>query len=197
MNSTSSKTILTKVPTNLPPEREYILTVWVWKMLLERERFPRDFYPSFLLHHVRFVDKYEQDNNGRVFFLVTDLSPTCVHILEKEFFSTRTHPWSVDRKRKCKVNLQQNHTCSSLPIRPATDHQAAHGQPTWLQSTYWHASPTHVSPAAQHWQHAMQVGNRCTKQHTCSVRSNDTPMFHFYAMVHLDALAFNKLQIQT
>ena len=194
-----TKQNLTKVPTNLPPEREYFLTVWVWKMLLERERFPRDI-SILLFFFIMFASSTSMSKTTMAgfFFLVTDrlISYLRTHT-RKEFFSTRTHPWSVDRKRKCKVNLQQNHTCSALPIRPATDHQAAHGQPTWLQSTYWHASPTHVSPAAQHWQHAMQVGNRCTKQHTCSVRSNDTPMFHFYAMVHLDALAFNKLQIQT
>ena len=130
MNSTSSKTILTKVPTNLPPEREYFLTVSPKNATGKRKISKRHFYPSFL-HHVRFVDKYEQDNNGRVFFLVTDrlISYLRTHT-RKEFFSTRTHPWSVDRKRKCKVNLQQNHTCSALPIRPATDHQAARGQLT-------------------------------------------------------------------
>jgi len=122
MNSTSSKTILTKVPTNLPPEREYILTVSPKNATGKRKISKRHFYPSFLLHHVRFGDKYEQDNNGRVFFssLLTVLSPTCVHILEKNS-SVLVHilgPWTVNVNARLTFNriIRAVHCRSGRPL---------------------------------------------------------------------------------
>ena len=121
MNSTSSKTILTKVPTNLPPEREYILTVWVWKMLLERERFPRDI--SILLFFIMFASSTSMSKTTMAGFfssLLTVLSPTCVHILEKNS-SVLVHilgPWTVNVNARSTFNriIRAVHCRSGRPL---------------------------------------------------------------------------------
>ena len=134
-------------------------------MPLKRERFPRDIpIPVFLLH-VRFVHEYQQDSTAGFFSLVTDrlISYSRTHA-RKEFLSTRTHPWSVDRfhlkdvwtckpgrKRTCKVNLQQNHTCAADP--------AGH----WSPSSTWPANMIAIkliSMLHRHmWAHPPNIGN--------------------------------------
>jgi len=107
MNSTSSKTILTKVPTNLPPEREYILTVWVWKMLLERERFPRDISILFFIMFASSTSMSKTTMAGFFSSLLTVLSPTFNRII-------RAVHCRSGRPLITKQHMANQHDCNQL-----------------------------------------------------------------------------------
>ena len=56
-----------------------------------------------------------------------------------------------------------------------------------------------MSPSAQHWQQAMQLSKTATDAALNNIHAQiqSHTMIHFYAMVHLDALVFNTLHVQT